>query len=282
MTNRADEIKKVKEMIKDKKVLLLGGLMAMSPLAANGQSLPAAEAQPAPITQTSGEYENAVNEIKEAAPMVCRDGFKNFKSLLLEDDISDGASVITAREDVKSYQNIVYPKKQTAELSLDDYRSVCVYANVQNITSQLVDLCAQKHKKDADKIFPGFSQKYADKIAFAGKGSPIQIDAATTAAIQQDVMDNFGKLFPDFNKQTSEQYNASRNDLNITSTKQISDAQYHMITEGDGYYHIPNAQNKQAASETRIKYDNVVKKLNNQQQITSKTISWMQAQKLSR
>ena len=71
MANRADEIKKVKEMIKDKKVLLLGGLMAMSPLAANGQSLPAAEAQPAPITQTSGEYENAINEIKEAAPMVC-------------------------------------------------------------------------------------------------------------------------------------------------------------------------------------------------------------------
>lgn len=282
MANRADEIKKVKEMIKDKKVLLLGGLMAMSPLAANGQSLPAAEAQPAPITQTSGEYENAINEIKEAAPMVCRDGFKNFKSLLLEDDISDGACVITAREDVKSYQNMIYPQKQTAELSLDDYRSVCVYANVQNITSHLVDLCAQKHKKDADKIFPGFSQKYADKITFAGKGSPIQIDAATTAAIQQDILDNFGKLFPDFNKQTSERYKASRNDLNITSTKQISDAQYHMITEGDGYYHIPNAQNKQAASKTRIKYDNVVKKLNNQQQITSKTISWMQAQKLSR
>lgn len=282
MANRADEIKKVKEMIKDKKVLLLGGLMAMSPLAANGQSLPAAEAQPAPITQTSGEYENAINEIKEAAPMVCRDGFKNFKSLLLEENISGGASVITAREDVKSYQNIVYPKKQTAELSLDDYRSVCVYANVQNMTSQLVDLCAQNHKKDADKIFPEFSKKYADKIAFAGKGSPIQIDAAAAAAIQQDVMDNFGKLFPDFNQQTSEQYKVNRNELQMTSVKQLSDAQYHMITEGDGYYHIPNAQNKQAASKTRIKYDNVVKKLNNQQQITSKTISWMQAQKLSR
>lgn len=233
MANRADEIKKVKEMIKDKKVLLLGGLMAMSPLAANGQSLPAAEAQPAPITQTSGEYENAINEIKEAAPMVCRDGFKNFKSLLLEDDISDGACVITAREDVKSYQNIVYPKKQTAELSLDDYRSVCVYANVQNMTSQLVDLCAQNHKKDADKIFPEFSKKYADKITFAGKGSPIQIDAAAAAAIQQDVMDNFGKLFPDFNQQTSEQYKANRNELQMTSVKQLSDAQYHMITEGD-------------------------------------------------
>lgn len=193
MANRADEIKKVKEMIKDKKVLLLGGLMAVSPLATNGQSLPTAEAQHAPITQTSGEYENAVNEIKEAAPLVCRDGFKNFKSLLLEENISGGASVITAREDVKSYQNMIYPQKQT-----------------------------------------------------------------------------------------SERYKASRNDLNITSTKQISDAQYHMITEGDGYYHIPNAQNKQAASKTRIKYDNVVKKLNNQQQITSKTISWMQAQKLSR
>jgi hypothetical protein len=173
---------------------------------------------------------------------------------------------------------MTFPKKQAAQLSLKDFQSVCAYYNIQNMTAKVIDLCAQGQHKAADNIISGFSEKYADKITFQGKGNPILLIDGTLASVQQDIRDNFEKIFPEFLAKTETAYKNNRRELGIESVKQISNAQYYMITQGDGYYYAPNAHNDQITAEVRANNDNVINKLNNQkQQNNNRTISWQQA-----
>lgn len=265
-TDRRTVLQKLRESAKARKLLLGLSFVALSTEAkaatSNLENLSQIEISPQEASRAT-----AINEIKEVAPMVCRDGFSRFESLLQQENISsDQTAVITARFNTNDYEDTVFPKKQAAELSLEDFQSVCAYYNIQNMTAKAIDMCAQGQHEDADKIIHGFSEKYADKITFQGKGNPIIVQDKAFADIQNDIKENFDKIFPDFLEQTESAYKANRQELGIQSVKQISNAQYFMITQGDGYYYAPNEFNNQITASTRADYLNIVKQLTNQPQ----------------
>lgn len=280
--DRQTVLQKLRQSAKAHK-LLLG--LSMVALSMQVKAAPASENEnQTEISQQAIARANALNEIKDAAPMVCRDGFNRFESLLQQDNIPIyQKAVITARFNLDEYQDMTFPKKQAAALSLEDFQSVCAYYNIQNTTAKVIDLCAQGQHQAADNIISGFSEKYADKIIFQGKGNPIGIQDEVFDDIQESVKQNFDKIFPNFSAQTESVYKANRQELGIQSVKQISDAQYFMITQGDGYYYAPNEFNNQITSCVRADYLNIVKQLNNQpQQNVKGTISWqtlLQSQK---
>ena len=210
--DRQTVLQKLRQSAKAHK-LLLG--LSMAALSMQVKAASASENKnQTEISQQSLARANTVNEIKDAAPMVCRDGFNRFESLLQQDNIpTNQKAVITARFNLDEYRDISFPKKQAAALSLEDFQSVCAYYNIQNITAKVIDLCAQGQHQAADNIISGFSEKYADKITFQGKGNPIIVQDKAFDDIQNDIKGNFDKIFPRFSAQTESVYKANRQEL---------------------------------------------------------------------
>lgn len=65
--------------------------------------------------------------------------------------------------------NMWYPKAQAGILSLKDYQSLAVHNNVVGLTDKLAVLCAQQKQEEADKILPGFYERYASKFTLKKK-----------------------------------------------------------------------------------------------------------------
>lgn len=98
--------------------------------------------------------------------------------------------------------NMWYPKAQAGILSLKDYQSLAVHNNVVGLTDKLAVLCAQQKQEKADKILPGFYERYASKFTLKKEDRPLVYENEDYESAQQYVRENFGTACPTFLKDT--------------------------------------------------------------------------------
>lgn len=169
---------------------------------------------------------------------------------------------------------VSYPKAQIAALSLEDYQSVCVQRNIDNMSGYLISLCAAGKTEEADKILPGFSEKYKDKLQYCGDNHPVKLDNETYKQINADVRNNFKHIFPDFLEQTEKQWHKNRQELMFLPDYhiEISNTAYYTVANHRSIYYMPSAENDQITAQNRQDNDAIVADMRAQREQTKQTM----------
>lgn len=223
--------------------------------------------------------EEALQERKK----ICQDFFPDlvqtgeFKSIPLRDEIKKPMYAIV-RKSAQFNKQTVYPNETVAALSLEDYQSVCVQKNVKYTTQKLISLCAQGNVEEADKISPGFYEKYKSSIQETSTGYNVEGDIYQQ--MQEDVRKDFAKNNPDFLRNTEEKWREDRAAQMLTNSDidsiPVSDNAYYFLATESSYYCCPNDEVNRATAELRQKNDAIVQQMRdnegNSKQTTKQTM----------
>ncbi|MEE6206938.1 MAG: hypothetical protein VZR95_02670 [Alphaproteobacteria bacterium] len=159
--------------------------------------------------------------------------------------------------------SIVYPDAPIAALSLEDYQSVCVQHNIDYTTSKLISLCAQGKTEEADKIVPGFSEKYQSLIDV--KDTNYNVKGDVYKQMQEDVRQNFAENNPDFLKDTEKQWRQDRAEQMLTDSDvdsiPINDNTYYVVAKKSSTYYRPSEEVNKATAELRQSNDAIVQQM---------------------
>lgn len=185
-----------------------------------------------------------------------------------------------------------YPKAQISALSLDDYQSVCVQRNINNMSGYLIGLCAAGKTEEADKILSGFSAKYKDKLQYCGDNHPVKLENETYEQINADVRKNFKHIFPDFLEQTEKQWHKNRAEIMMFPDYHVemSNTAYYTVANHRSIYYMPSPENDRITAKNRQDNDSIVADMRTQKQHTkqimktdaqnAKTSAYINIQKL--
>ena len=174
--------------------------------------------------------------------------------------------------------SIVYPDAPVAALSLEDYQSVCVQHNIDYTTNKLIYLCAQGKTEEADKIVPGFSEKYQSLINGADTNYNVKSDVYKQ--MQEDVRQNFAENNPDFLKNTEKQWRQDRAEQMLTDSEvdsiSVNDNTYYVVAKKSSTYYRPSEEVNKATAELRQNNDAIVQQMRdnegNSKQTTKQTM----------
>lgn len=176
---------------------------------------------------------------------------------------------------------MVYPDNSMAQLSLEDYQSVAVAKNVNYTAKKLISLCAKGQAEEADKIFPGFSEKYGSSISVFNDGSTYAVDGEVFKQLENDIRKNFSTVHPEFLDKTQEQWKVARQEMMLTEAEfdntSISDSAYYLLVKT--HYVYPGADNDKVFAQIRGENDAVVADLQTQQKQQTKEIMKNDSQK---
>lgn len=145
--------------------------------------------------------------------------------------------------------NMWYPKAQAGILSLKDYQSLAVHNNVVGLTDKLAVLCAQQKQEEADKILPGFYERYASKFTLKKEDRPLVYENEDYKSAQQYVRENFGTACPTFLKDTETRWKEDSESILGREEKKLSDAGYYAIIRG--HYYAPTEENNRYTANIR-------------------------------
>lgn len=176
-----------------------------------------------------------------------------------------------------------YPKAQMACLNLGDYQSICVQRNIDNMSGYLISLCASGKVEEADKILPGFSKEYKDKLHYTSDNHPVKLENKTYEQINSDVRKNFKTIFPDFLKQTEAQWLKDREKMMIAPDYhvEISNTAYYSIANHKSLYYMPSPENDIITSQCRQANDSIVREMHLQNSKTKQAMLSSIRQKLA-
>lgn len=142
-----------------------------------------------------------------------------------------------------------YPKAQAGILSLKDYQSLAVHNNVVGLTDKLAVLCAQQKQEEADKILPGFYERYASKFTLKNEDYPLVYENEDYESAKQYVRENFSTACPTFLKDTENRWKEDSESILGREEKKLSDAGYYAIIRG--YYYTPTEENNRYTANVR-------------------------------
>lgn len=137
---------------------------------------------------------------------------------------------------------ISFVKDEIAVLSLEDYQSVSVAHNLNQMSFKLISAYAYGNKAQVEEICPGFAEKYGDKIKNNGTNT-IAVDDETWQALQGDLRENFSAVFPDFLAETEKKWSELRAESNIDKTIAVNDYVYEAIANQQGNFLLVNEDN---------------------------------------
>ena len=150
-----------------------------------------------------------------------------------------------------------------AALSLDDYQSVAVQKNIDYQTQRAISLCAQGKTEEADKIVPGFSEKYKESIQESGNN--YQVNGDVYRQMKEDVRQNFAENNPDFLKNTEQQWQQDRENMMLTTSDEdsisISDTGYYVLINGPGVYPRFGEESLNIVADMRRENNNIVQQM---------------------
>ncbi len=156
--------------------------------------------------------------------------------------------------------NMWYPKSTAAwMLSLKDYQSITVDNNVSGMTKKLAVLCADNNKEEAEKILPGFYDKYHNKFTKVDENLTLRYEMEDFIKAQDDVRANFDKIFPNFLEDTQKRWQENRSAVIEPESVQLSDAGYYAILRGQ--YYMPSPENNKIAADRRALNDKTLQQL---------------------
>lgn len=172
--------------------------------------------------------------------------------------------IVSANQDFG--ETTIGSEAKEAQLSLQDYQSVCVEKNVNYSTKKLIWLCAQGKTEEADKILPGFSEKYQSAVSVSNGGATYSVDGDVYQQMKADVRQNFAKIHPNFLETTQAQWEKDRQDLMIPDNENepVSDAAYYFLAKDK--YILPSEENDILFAQTRQQNDEVVQQFQAQKE----------------
>lgn len=132
------------------------------------------------------------------------------------------------------------------QLSLLDYQSLCIGAAVSKTMGRLVLLAADGKTSEANKILPGFSKKYQDKIVV--KEDHATISGDDYLKLKKEIQDNFEKIHPEFNRETQKFWQQNHN-FDRPEAKLNDNLFVNILC--CKHYDVTNPQYRQVASEIR-------------------------------
>lgn len=171
--------------------------------------------------------------------------------------------IVGANADFKD--NTIGLNEQEARLSLQDYQSVCVERNIAYTTKKLISLCAQGQSEEADKIMPGFFEKYQSAVKTGNGGATYFVEGDVYKQMTAEIRQNFTQIHPDFLEITAAKRQGDRQKLNIPEDENIavSDAAYFYLTTGR--YVLPSEENDLLFAQKRQENDWTVQQMRDQE-----------------
>lgn len=171
--------------------------------------------------------------------------------------------IVGANADFKD--NTIGLNEQEARLSLQDYQSVCVERNIAYTTKKLISLCAQGQSEEADKIMPGFFEKYQSAVKTGNGGATYFVEGDVYKQMTAEIRQNFTQIHPDFLEITAAKRQGDRQKLNIPEDENIavSDAAYFYLTTGR--YVLPSEENDLLFAQKRQGNDWTVQQMRDQE-----------------
>ena len=121
-------------------------------------------------------------------------------------------------------------KDEACMLSKKDYQALCAFETLKHSENVLLSLCVDKNKEAADKILPGFYDKYSENVSLSGRR--IAMEDEVSQAVQKEIADNFAKINPNFYNDVLKRYDTVRKNRGYKTSEEISDSQFYALTGG--------------------------------------------------
>ena len=176
-------------------------------------------------------------------------------------DVKVSVALIPSKGDFS--ENTITLSERGAQLSLQDYQSVCVERNISYTAQKLINLCAKGQSEEANKIMPGFFDKYHAAVKVGN--TVYRVDGDIYRQMKAEIRQNFSQIHPDFLEITAAQWKEDRKKLFMLEfeNEAVSDAAYFLLATENKYL-WPSEENDRIFAQKRQENDKIVQQMTEQ------------------